>query len=215
MLVKMEEIKFKELAAAVKLLNDSGCLKDDGKVVTVGQTKDKIVADFVKAVQSVSDDAEGNWKGPEAVADYYNKIVQPEPEPEPKAKAKAAEKAKTSAKEPDKKPAAKESDKKATKEPDKKATKESGKKEGAKKAAGGARSETDVKGRKLFKEGTNAGKIQAAIMAAPAGGATYEQIAKVAKIKSDNADGMIKKTVGDIVKRGLAKKVDGKIVYIP
>jgi hypothetical protein len=77
MLVDVKEIKFKELAAAVKVLNDSGLLVKT--IATVGVTKEAIVKAFVEGVQSVPDDQDGNWTGPEEVADYYSKIVIPDP----------------------------------------------------------------------------------------------------------------------------------------
>lgn len=78
MLVSMELIKFKELAAAVKTLNDSGLVEK--QIMTVGQTKESIVKSFVSAVQAIPDDAEGNWTGPVEVAEYYEKIVVKEPQ---------------------------------------------------------------------------------------------------------------------------------------
>jgi len=81
MLVDVKEIKFKELAAAVKVLNDSGLLIKT--IATVGVTKEVIVKAFVEGVQSIPDDQDGNWTGPEDVADYYSKIVLPDPETEP------------------------------------------------------------------------------------------------------------------------------------
>ena len=77
MLVDVKTIKFKELSAAVKMLNDSGLLKDPIK--TVGVTKETIIKEFVAGVQSVPDDKEGNWTGPVEVANYYGSIVVPDP----------------------------------------------------------------------------------------------------------------------------------------
>ena len=86
-LVSMEQIKFKELSAAVKVLNESGCLKT--AILTVGKTKEDIVNAFVKGVQETPDDENGNWTGPEATAAYYNTIMLPdEPEKKPEAKEK-------------------------------------------------------------------------------------------------------------------------------
>ncbi|MBU0778311.1 hypothetical protein KKH23_10090 [Patescibacteria group bacterium] len=73
MLIEIKQIKFKELAAAVKVLNDSGFLKE--AIPTVGQSKEAIVRAFVRSVQAIPDDADGNWTGPAEVADYYEKIV--------------------------------------------------------------------------------------------------------------------------------------------
>jgi hypothetical protein len=76
MLVDIKEIKFKELAAAVAVLNESGLLKE--LIKTVGVTKEAIVKSFVAGVQSISDDKDGNWTGPQEAADYYGKIVIPD-----------------------------------------------------------------------------------------------------------------------------------------
>ena len=82
MLVVMESIKFKELAAAVKLLNDSGLVEKP--ILTIGQTKEMIVKTFVAAVQAIPDDENGDWTGPAEVAEYYEKIVAKEPDPKKK-----------------------------------------------------------------------------------------------------------------------------------
>lgn len=71
------DVKFKELAAAVKLLNDSGLLEKP--ILTVGVSKEVIIEEFLKGVLSVPDDADGNWTGPKEVAEYYEKIVLPDP----------------------------------------------------------------------------------------------------------------------------------------
>ena len=194
MLISMVEIKFKELAAAVKLVNDSGLLEK--KIATVSSNKEKIVDDFVAAVISIHDDPEtGEWKGPVEVAEYYNKIVMPDSdvaEPvveksKPKAKAKAKNKLKAK----------------------------------ADKTEGGEVVEkpykprlVDERGRPLYKPGTNAGKIQEAIINAGKDGITYDDIALIAKIDSTAVMPMIKKTVGDIIFRGLAARDGKKIVYI-
>lgn len=88
--IELAKINFKELAAAIKVLNDSGELKE--KINTVGTAKDKLVAAFIDGVQSIPDDKNGDWTGPEAAAVYYQKIVIPEEEAEvpPKAKAEKA-----------------------------------------------------------------------------------------------------------------------------
>ena len=113
MLEKLENIKFKELSAAVKILNASDCLEKP--IVVVGNNKESIVNEFVNAVQNIPDkEGTDEWSGPDEVAIYYNKIVlddeeegsneeeaegaknngEPEPEAEPKAGAKAEPKAK-------------------------------------------------------------------------------------------------------------------------
>ena len=74
--IEMEKIKFKELALAVKQLNECDLLKS--KINTVGKSKEEIVNLFIDGVQSIPDDAEGNWNGPEAAALYYQSIVVPE-----------------------------------------------------------------------------------------------------------------------------------------
>ena len=71
--IEIEKIKFKELATAIKVLNESGLLEE--KIATVGKSKDELVKLFIGAVQAVPDDAEGNWTGPAAVAEYYQSIV--------------------------------------------------------------------------------------------------------------------------------------------
>jgi len=71
------DVKFKELAAAVKLLNDSGLLEKP--ILTVGVSKEVIINEFLKGVLAVPDDKEGNWTGPKEVAEYYEKIVLPDP----------------------------------------------------------------------------------------------------------------------------------------
>uniref|UniRef100_A0A6M3LV04 Uncharacterized protein n=1 Tax=viral metagenome TaxID=1070528 RepID=A0A6M3LV04_9ZZZZ len=86
MIVKMEEIKFKELAAAVKILNDSKLLEKP--IATVGTTKEAIVNDFIKAVQLIPDDEDGNWTGPVEVANYYTSILVVPPPEETKGKTK-------------------------------------------------------------------------------------------------------------------------------
>ena len=91
-IAKMEEIKFKELAGVIKILNDSGKL--DNKIPTVSKTKEDLVASFVAAVQAIPDDAEGNWTGPDAAALYYQKITIPEAVAEKAKKDKPAPKAK-------------------------------------------------------------------------------------------------------------------------
>jgi len=86
--IELARINFKELAAAIKVLNDSGELKE--KINTVGTAKDKLVAAFIDGVQSIPDDKNGDWTGPEAAAAYYQKIVVPEEEAEvPPKEAKA------------------------------------------------------------------------------------------------------------------------------
>jgi hypothetical protein len=99
MLISMEMIKFKQLSAAVKILNDSKLLPKP--IMTVGQTKELIVKAFVDAVQSIPDDKDGNWTGPVEVATYYSEIVVPEPvADEPKAKKEKGEKKAKAPKEP-------------------------------------------------------------------------------------------------------------------
>jgi len=207
------DVKFKDLRAAVVALDESKLNKDkDGKFVKlkmVGLSKDKILENFMKAVDAIPDDPETRkFPGPPAIISFYNAVIEAEKKAKEEAggeaeKATAVAKTKVDNKKPDKAPEKKEPVKKAT-----------GKVKEEKKEGG--RSETDSRGRRLFKEGTNAGKIQKAVLEAPASGLTYEQIAKSAKIESTNEMSIIKKTVGDLVVRGIAKKDDkGKIVYIP
>lgn len=82
--IELAKINFKELAAAIKELNDSGKLKE--RINTVGTSKDKLVKAFIDGVQSIPDDKEGDWMGPEPVAAYYQKITLAEEEalPDPK-----------------------------------------------------------------------------------------------------------------------------------
>ena len=98
--IEIGKIQFKELAAAVKDLN--ACELLTPKIVTVGKSKQEIVDDFIKGVLSIPDDDQGNWKGPESVAVYYQKItvaevVEKTPE---KSKATKEPKAPKPAKEP-------------------------------------------------------------------------------------------------------------------
>lgn len=71
--IEIEKIKFKELAAAIKVLNDSG--KMDPKIPTVAKSKDELVQLFVDGVQAIPDDANGDWTGPAPAAVYYQKIT--------------------------------------------------------------------------------------------------------------------------------------------
>lgn len=89
--IEQEKIKFKELALAVKFLNTCDLLKN--KINTVGKSKEEIVALFIDGVQSIPDDAEGNWNGPEEAALYYQSIVVPDEVPVKEEKKTAAPKA--------------------------------------------------------------------------------------------------------------------------
>jgi hypothetical protein len=72
--VDMGQIKFKELAVAIKVLNDSGLLAE--KIPTVGKSKDKLVDAFILGVQGIPDDPKtGDWTGPVDAAKYYQEIV--------------------------------------------------------------------------------------------------------------------------------------------
>ena len=77
-LIEMKKIKFKELAEEIKRLNDSGLLKKEIK--TVGKTKEVLVDLFVEAVQSIPDDADDNWTGPEETAEYYMSLLETDAE---------------------------------------------------------------------------------------------------------------------------------------
>ena len=77
-LIEMKKIKFKELAEEIKRLNDSGFLKKEIK--TVGKTKEVLVDLFVEAVQSIPDDVDGNWTGPEETAEYYMSLLETDAE---------------------------------------------------------------------------------------------------------------------------------------
>lgn len=74
-LIEMGDIKFKELASEIKRLNDSGLVEQ--KINAVGKTKEELVDLFVKAVQAIPDDADGNWAGPEETAKYYMTLLAP------------------------------------------------------------------------------------------------------------------------------------------
>lgn len=71
--IDLKEIKFKELSAAVKALNESGCLEE--KILTAGVSKEALVEKFLAAVEGIPDNDKGEWTGPEAAGDYYNRIV--------------------------------------------------------------------------------------------------------------------------------------------
>jgi hypothetical protein len=71
--IEQEKIKFKELAKAIKALNDSDLLET--KIATVGKAKEELVKLFIAGVQAVPDDADGNWTGPDEVAAYYMEIT--------------------------------------------------------------------------------------------------------------------------------------------
>jgi hypothetical protein len=76
------------------------------------------------------------------------------------------------------------------------------------------RSETDAKGRKLYSAGSNAGKIQAAVIAGGKAGLTYAEIREKAGLKTEWV-GAVASTCKHIIARGLAEKKDNKICYIP
>lgn len=86
-LVSMDQIKFKELATAIKALNTSAPVENGiiQKIATVGKSKEELVRMFLDAVQTIPDDPEtGEWAGPDAAGDYYNKIMVEQPdEPAP------------------------------------------------------------------------------------------------------------------------------------
>ncbi|MDD5053497.1 MAG: hypothetical protein PHO27_12250 [Sulfuricurvum sp.] len=73
-LVDMKEIRFKDLAVEVKRLNDSGILADKIPGL-VGKSKEEVVDLFVKAVQSIPDDENGNWTGPKETGTYYMSLL--------------------------------------------------------------------------------------------------------------------------------------------
>jgi len=68
----------KELGAAVKVLNDSGLIKE--KIKIVGQAKETLVNAFVEAVKGIPGGKDGK-KCPEAVTQFYNLINPPEEKP--------------------------------------------------------------------------------------------------------------------------------------
>lgn len=78
-IIKIEDIKFKELSAAIKAINDSGKLPD--KIVAVGKSKEDLVNLFIGAVQAIPDAEDGTWTGPDAAAEYYQKITVPDEAP--------------------------------------------------------------------------------------------------------------------------------------
>jgi hypothetical protein len=84
-LIEMGEIKFKELAANIKVLNDSGMISE--KINAIGKTKGELVDLFVDRVQGIPDDENGNWTGPEEVAAYYMTLLSPETKDKSEAKA--------------------------------------------------------------------------------------------------------------------------------
>lgn len=101
--IAMENIKFKELAAQIKVLNDSKLLEKP--IATVGASKEILVAAFMAAVLAIPDDAKGDWTGPNSVAEYYQKITIADvpataTKPGKPAKAPKAEKAPKEPKEP-------------------------------------------------------------------------------------------------------------------
>lgn len=71
--IDLKEIKFKELSAAVKALNESGCLEE--KILTVGVSKEALVEKFLAAVEGIPDNNKDEWTGPKEAGEYYNKIV--------------------------------------------------------------------------------------------------------------------------------------------
>jgi hypothetical protein len=75
--IELEKIKFKELAAAIKAINDSGVIEN--KIMTIGKTKEDLVKTFIDTIQSIPDGEDGSWTGPEAAGEYYNKIVSVDP----------------------------------------------------------------------------------------------------------------------------------------
>ena len=96
--IEVEKIKFKELAKAIKELNDSGKLEN--KIITVGKSKDDLIKSFLENVQAIPDDDEGNWTGPEAAAVYYQAITIAEEVAEKPPKAEKAKKEPKAPKEP-------------------------------------------------------------------------------------------------------------------
>jgi len=82
-LIEMGDIKFKELASEIKRLNDSGLVEQ--KINAVGKTKEELVDLFVKGVQAIPDDSEGNWTGPDEIAKYYMTLLAPVAEVKKKA----------------------------------------------------------------------------------------------------------------------------------
>lgn len=75
-LIPIDQIKFKELAAAIKVLNESGLVEK--KIPTVGVSRDELVKQFVNAVQAIPDDPDtGDWTGPAEVGNYYMSLLAP------------------------------------------------------------------------------------------------------------------------------------------
>ncbi len=83
--IPLDQIKFKELVTEIKRLNGTGLLEKE--IGTVGNSKEAMVEAFVVGVQSIGDDAEGNWKGPDETGEYYNKIVVADAPPAAEVKA--------------------------------------------------------------------------------------------------------------------------------
>ena len=80
----MTKVNFNELREAIEALNDSDLLEK--KIKIVGVKKKDLIEDFLEAAESIEDDEEGNFAGPEVVAALYNKLVEPEEDAEgPKA----------------------------------------------------------------------------------------------------------------------------------
>ena len=70
-MLKMEEIKMKQLGQAAKVLNDSGLIKE--KIKIIGQAKEIVVKAFVEAVKAIPVE-----KRPKAVTEFYN-LIMPQP----------------------------------------------------------------------------------------------------------------------------------------
>ncbi len=76
--MKMVEVNFKDLRAAVVDLNKSGLIKK--QIVLVGVAKEKIYEDFMAAMDKIEDDPETKEfpKGAEIALAYFNKMVDTE-----------------------------------------------------------------------------------------------------------------------------------------
>jgi len=80
-MLKMEEIKMKELAAAAKTLNDSGLIAD--KITIIGQTKENLVSAFVAACKAIPEGVNGKHC-PKKVINFYNRLMTSDKKPETK-----------------------------------------------------------------------------------------------------------------------------------
>jgi hypothetical protein len=70
------EINYKELREAVNSLNNSGLLETPIKLV--GIPKETVLKNFMSAVDSIPNNEEDKFPGPEVVLAFYNKVLDEE-----------------------------------------------------------------------------------------------------------------------------------------